>query len=284
MKRFVEYFKKPPIWLILIVYLLTIASATASIVLVCLGVDNVGVYILYGVAGVALAYSVYTIIKFAPKIKNGTLDILRSFSFTRRLLDQYDFRTIIVASASLFINIAYAILNLVIGIISSSYWFIAIAIYHTILILLRSDTILSRSKNQKSSYLRCSLLLMLLSVFLGLSVWQMVVHDLAFVRYGWTIYACAMYAFYKIITSIINLFKIQNKELTIKAIKYIGFADALFSILALQTSLLYTFSDEALNTGIFNAVTGSVVVLLTFGIGVNMLITIINSRRNNERK
>ena len=66
----------------------------------------------------------------------------------------------------------------------------------------------------------------------------------------------------------------------IKAIKYIGLADASFSILSLQTALLYQFS-EGDDYMYFNAITGAVVCALTLALGVFML---IQSRRKNGRE
>lgn len=279
MKKVLSFFKAPPIWFIFITYFLTVVFSALSIVVVCLGFTDWWTYIVYSLAGVTLAYSVYTIVKFAPKIKASLAERLRSYAVTKRLLDEYGFRSMVFSAFSLFINIAYTVFNTVVSIISSSLWYGAISMYHAILILMRSDTLLSRHKKPRISYIRCGILLILLSVFLSLAVWQMVSNDLAFVRLGWTVYAYAAYAFYKIITSIINLFKAKNEALTVKAVKRIGFADALVSLLTLQTSLLYAFSDG--DYGFANAISGGVVCGLTLLMGIFML---VEARRKNERR
>lgn len=280
MKKFWEYFKKPPVWLIFIVYFLTIVFASASIVFAILGKAEVWTYIIYGFAGITLAYSVYTIVKFAPRVKNAIVEMLRSFGFTRRFLDQYGFRSIVLATVSLFINIAYTVFNAVIGILSSSLWFGALAIYNGLLTALRSDTILSRNKKPRASYLRCGILLIVLSIFLSLAIWQMIANGLSFKYPSLTIYAFAAFAFYKIISAIISLVKTRNETLTVKSTKYIGFADALVSILSLQTALLYTFSDETMNQGALNGATGCVVCLLTLAIGIKMIIDLKNKNKD----
>ena len=282
MKTFWKYFKKPPIWLIFVIYFLTICFSVASIIFAVLGKTEVWTYIIYALAGSALGYSVYTIVRFAPKIKRFTIDMLRAFDFTRKFLDEYSFRAIILATVSLFVNIAYTVFNAVLAIITSSLWFGAISMYNAILIILRSDTILSRHKSPQKSYLRSSVLLIFLSVFLSLAVWQMVANDLAFNYPSLTIYAFAAYAFYKITTSIINLIKSRDQSLTVRATKNIGFADALVSILSLQTALLYTFSDETVNTGAFNAITGAVVCALTLAIGITMLISLRKTKKTKD--
>lgn len=282
MKTFWKYFKKPPIWLIFVIYFLTICFSVASIIFAVLGKTEAWTYIIYALAGSTLAYSVYTIVKFAPKIKSFIIDMLRAFDFTRKFLDEYSFRAIIVATVSLFVNIAYTVFNAVLAIITSSLWFGAISMYNAILIILRSDTILSRHKSPQKSFLRASILVIFLSVFLSLAVWQMVANDLSFNYPSLTIYAFAAYAFYKITTSIINLIKSRDQSLTVKATKNIGFADALVSILSLQTALLYTFSDETINTGAFNAITGALVCALTLAIGVTMLISLRKTKKTKD--
>ncbi|MBQ8545581.1 MAG: hypothetical protein IJ437_01435 [Clostridia bacterium] len=279
MKKLLSFLKSPPIWFMAIVWVLTIIFCALSLVVVCLGFTGEWTYVAYAFAATTLAYSVYSIVKFAPKIKRSIIDALRSRAFTKRLLEEYGFRSVVIAVFSLSINIAYTIFNTVISIVASSLWFGAISMYHAILILMRSDTLLSRHKKPRASYVRCAILLIFLSLFLSLAVWQMISNDLAFVRFGWTVYAYAAFAFYKIITSIINLFKSRNEAFTIKAIKYIGFADALVSILTLQTSLLYAFSDGSY--GFANAITGAVVCGLTLLIGIFML---VEARRKNERR
>ena len=282
MKTFWKYFKKPPIWLIFVIYFLTICFSVASIIFAVLGKTEAWTYIIYALAGSTLGYSVFTIVRFAPKIKRFTIDMLRAFDFTRKFLDEYSFRAIIVATVSLFVNIAYTVFNAVLAIITSSLWFGAISMYNAILIILRSDTILSRHKSPQKSFLRASILVIFLSVFLSLAVWQMVSNNLAFNYPSLTIYAFAAYAFYKITTSIINLIKSRDQSLTVRATKNIGFADALVSILSLQTALLYTFSDETVNTGAFNAITGALVCSLTLAIGVTMLISLRKTKKTKD--
>ena len=99
----------------------------------------------------------------------------------------------------------------------------------------------------------------------------MVVEGSAFVRWGWTVFAFAAYAFYKITMAIYNVIKTRKMDdMTLRALRCIGLADAMVSILALQTTLLYAFSTG--NNGVANALTGGVVCAFTVVIGAYMLI------------
>ncbi len=102
----------------------------------------------------------------------------------------------------------------------------------------------------------------------------MIFSDAHFTYMGWTIFAYAAYAFYKITMSIISFIKAHKQEdLTIRAIRNINLVDALVSILALQTALLTMFSEEETNISLFNTFTGIVVSLLSIGIGIYMIIS-----------
>lgn len=286
MKNIIDFlFKKPRLWFMLLIYFLTILVCGGAILVLCLGIDGVPAYILYGFAGLFLGYSIYTIVKFAPKIKTGIMALIHRFGFTRRLAGERDFRTLITSTMSLALNVAYAIFNIVIAIISRSLWYGAIGIYHLFLIAMRSDVLLSRNSQKKSSYIRCASFLAILSLFLSLAVWQMVAKDLAFVRFGWTIYAYAAVAFYKITMAIIGFVKSRKNLLVTRALRFISLADASISILTLQTSLLYTFGGNEVNKGMFNAITGAVVCTLTFGLGIAMIIMVmLENKRNNINK
>ena len=283
MKNVIDFlFKKPRLWFLLLIYFLTILTCGGTILVLCLGVDGVPSYILYGFAALLLGYSIYTIVKFAPKIKRGSVALIYRFGFTKRLVGERDFRTLITSTASLVLNVAYSIFNIVIAIISRSLWYGAIGIYHLLLIAMRSDVLLSRNSQKKSSYIRCASFLAVLSLFLSLAVWQMISKDLAFVRFGWTIYAYAAFAFYKITMAIIGFVKSRKNLLVTRALRFISLADASVSILTLQTSLLYTFGGEGVNKGVFNAITGAVVCALTFGLGIDMIIMVtLENKRNN---
>ena len=284
MKKIIEFlFKKPRLWFIFLWYFITILACAGAILVACLNADDeVYAYILYGIAATTLGYSVYTVVKFAPKIKRGIMALLHRFGFTRRLVGERDFRALITSTVSLALNVSYALFNIVIAIISRSLWFGAIGIYHLFLILMRSDILLSRNKQRSASFIRCASLLIGLSLFLSLAVWQMIAKDLAFVRFGWTIYAYAAFAFYKITMAIISFVKARKHTLTTRALCCIGLADASVSILTLQTSLLYAFGGEGVNKATFNAMTGAVVCALSLALGIYMLIMVILEKKRNN--
>jgi hypothetical protein len=58
----------------------------------------------------------------------------------------------------------------------------------------------------------------------------------------------------------------------VRAIRHINLADALVSILALQTAMFKEFAIGQ-NVGVYNAVTGGVVCALTLALGTFMIVT-----------
>ena len=96
--------------------------------------------------------------------------------------------------------------------------------------------------------------------------------------YGPMIYVSAAYTFFKVVMGIINLtIARKNDDMTVKAVRSINFADALVSLLALQTALLHEFSpDSPFFNSIMNAVTGSVVCIFTLVVGIY---TVVNANK-----
>ncbi|MBQ7348409.1 MAG: hypothetical protein IJW47_00295 [Clostridia bacterium] len=305
MKRKTEsllaWLKRPYGWGLALVYVATVVSIAAALTLVIIASADVFLqvlsYISYCLAALTLAYSVYTIVIYAPSMKNRFISFMRKNAFVSRLLDNWGYRTVVFAGVSLFINVAYVAFNGVIAILSRSIWYGALAAYYILLTALRSGIVLYHRKRAKGKfyfkqnaidstfseqtqfkitelkkYRACGVLLIVLPVSLSFAILQMVVAGSAFIHYGWIIYAVAAYAFYKITMAIINIFKARNTdEMTVRALRCVSLADAMVSILALQTTLLFAFSDGAA-TGFANALTGGVVCALTVVLGAYMII------------
>ena len=122
-------------------------------------------------------------------------------------------------------------------------------------------------------YTQCGVLLFILNAALSSAIAQMIFDDRAFEYKDWLIYAFAAYAFYKIIMSVRNVIKAQRQDdLTIQAIRQINLVDSAVSILALQTALLHTFSDETVDISLFNTLTGCVVSAFSIALSIYMIV------------
>ena len=84
----------------------------------------------------------------------------------------------------------------------------------------------------------------------------------------------AAYTFYKIITAVIHMVRVRKlRSPLLTALRNIGAANALVSLLTLQTTMLASFSSEgsSLDANLMNAVTGFVVCVLVAALGISMI-------------
>lgn len=301
--KFFALLKRPRGVFLAAVYVFTAVAITAAMLAAVFG-NGRGVlcYAAYALAALTLGYSVYTFVIYAPVVKHKLTNAAQKYAFTARLISQYGFRTVVFACFSFALSIAYVVFNAVIAVINHSVWYGALAAYYVLLTCLRGGILLyhrNKSKNsagnnkdinaennaengaendsltmrrkQLSKYKNCGVLLTVLPIALSAAIMQMLNDGAAFVHMDWTVYAFAAYAFYKIILAVYNVLKAKKADdMTVQALRNIGLADAMVTVLALQTSLLHAFSDG--NNGVANAITGTVVCLLTFAIGVVMII------------
>ena len=116
--------------------------------------------------------------------------------------------------------------------------------------------------------------MLVLNVALSAAIAQMIFSSAHFTYIGWTVFAYAAYAFYKITMSIISFIKAHKQtDLTVRAVRNINLVDALVSILALQTALLTMFGDGTVNISLMNTFTGIIVSFSSVVIGIYMIIS-----------
>ncbi|MBQ8357469.1 MAG: hypothetical protein IJX39_06635 [Clostridia bacterium] len=288
-----NWLKNPPVWWLILTYLLTVTVIVGAMLMLFADYEGTALeglaYTLYVLAAITLTYTVYTLIRFVPRMKKSVVAWIERHTFTRDLMEDFGFRTVMFSVISLGVSIAYGIFNGVLGILTLSIWYGALAAYYVLLAFLRGGILLHHVKSGKvgesaeerarvmrrrvGTYRNCGILLLLLQVALSAAIVQMIFDDRAFsYDFEWMIFAVAAYAFYKIITAIINFFKARRQEdLTVEAIRNINLADALVSILALQTAMLHSFWDEGISVSDFNTATGAAVSLFTLGLGIFMI-------------
>ncbi len=277
---------KPPVWAIV----LTIACALVSVVgaLACVFTEQTGVfaYTTYALAACFLAYTVYLFVKFAPTMKGGILAWLQRWRFTRAIVGDYGFRTLVFATCSLVVNGGFVAFNTLLAITTGNVWYGGLAGYYFLLGGLRSLVFAwnRRSKNKAKdevhleklrwrNYGFCGGALLALNMALAVIVTLMVLERKPTKYTDVMAIAFAAYAFYKIILAIYNTLKTKKmQDLQLQAFRNIGLVDAAVSILSLQTALVATFSAEGASMLALNAAVGAVVCLLNITIGVYMIV------------
>jgi len=286
-KDIYQKLKNPPLWAKVLTYLLALLFSAGSLVLVFLGLtESVIAYIAYALAGVTLTYAVFLFVLVCPKIKAGTIKLLNKWNFTRRLMVNYGFRTVALAVLSFIISIAFGVFNGYLGISLRSIWYGALSAYYVFLAFFRGSILFYHAKKTEKLkdeeqkiivkariYRNCGIILLVLNLALSSAIAQMIFNDQGFSYPDWTIFAYAAYAFYKIITSIINLFKAKrHNDLTVQAIRNINFTDASVSILALQTALLHAYTTTGTDISLFNTLTGIAVSVVAYTTAIRMIV------------
>ena len=181
-------------------------------------------------------------------------------------------RTLKLTLASSALNTAFAIYHLVMGIVTSSWWLLTMGSYYLVLSIVRF--VVLRSKSKKSYVVKFTgWMLILLSIPLAGTVVLSVIRDRGYKLHTIVMIAMAAFAFAKITLATINLIKSRRiRSITLITLRNISFADALVSIFALQRSMLVSFEGmtEA-EIVIMNATFGSVVCVIVFLLGINLL-------------
>ena len=286
MKKLFKKFLRPKGALLVLTYVLTVVFITEAMLMLFVEYEGTPLEILaytsFGLAAVSLAYSVYTIVIYAPGLKDRVCNLLMSNRLSRTVMENWGFRTILTSTFALAMSIFNSVLNAYLGITERSIWFGALAAYYIFLALMRSGLLVyHRTKKDYESegltrakrYMLCGILLLILNAALSSAIAQMIFDDRGFSYKDWLIFAFAAYAFYKIIMAVRNAIKARRQDdLTIQAIREINLVDAAVSILALQTALLHTFGDGSVDISLFNTLTGSAVSIFSVGLSIMMIV------------
>ena len=181
-------------------------------------------------------------------------------------------RTLKFALASLIFNTAFAIYNLVFGLVTSSWWLLTFGLYYLILSVVRFAVLRTKSKERFITRFT-GWMLIALSIPLAGTVILSVVRDRGHQLHMILMIAMATYAFTKITLATIKLVKSRRStSATLITLRNISFSDAFASIFALQRSMLVSFEGMTESEiQIMNAVFGSAVCVIVFLLGLNLV-------------
>lgn len=194
----------------------------------------------------------------------------------RRFFRDVRFRTEISLYQGLVINLLYIGMKLFSGIHYRSYWFIALAVYYLLLVIMRVLLLFRRANTVKGELYRyrlCGIVLLVMNQALMGIVIYMVRDNRGFDYPGLLIYLMALYAFYSVITAVINVFKYQRHGSPIlSAAKVINLVAAMVSILSLETAMLAQFGggDETFRA-LMTGATGGGVCIIVIGMAIYMI-------------
>ncbi len=272
MNKFWHRIKNPNIPLSFLTVISFFALLALSLFCVIKSIKEFWVYIVYALSALVLAYFVYVICYVAKHARNGFRAFAMRHKYTKRYLEDFQFKSLISLIMSFSFDVFYALMQGVFAILGKSIWYGALSIYYMVLYLIRGGILYksikySRLENEREieiakakSYRNCGIYLLFLVHALSGAIVQIVLHDQGYKYAGFMIYAMAFYVFYKFIYSIVKIFKAKRrKDLTTQSIINLNLSDSLVSLLALQTAMFQAFGGN-LNSSIFNAITGGCVV------------------------
>ena len=176
-----------------------------------------------------------------------------------------------------FLNFAYGIFKIASGVILGSAWIGCDGIYNMAQALIQLFQILRRKYaktpvQQWKSYRFCGVLILLMHLTLTGIVFQMINWNRAEDQGQIQVIATAIFAFYKIINSFLDLAKDRKHIHPVdSSIRMLNLAQAFFVIFSLQASMFHTFgTGESWEHGM-NILTGCAVCLSVVSIGIYMI-------------
>ena len=238
-------------------------------------------YILYGLS----AYSLTALCIVLPGVVRLERNWRSRHPKTEEFLRNAELKFSLELYAEQFINFAYGIFKIVSGVVIGSAWIGADGIYNFTQALIQLFQILRRKKpgtmvQQWKSYRFCGVLILLMHLTLTGIVFQMVNWNRVEESGEIMIIATAAFAFYKFISSFVDLAKDRKHTRPVdSSVRMLDLSQAIFAIFSLQAGLLHTFGTGESWEHWLNLAVGCVVCLLTVAMGIYMI-----RRANREIK
>jgi len=241
----------PPVWGMV---LLAIVSAVALTTVFIRGWEQqVIAYVVYVLAFYTLSVVTVFCITVLPKKYRSIKEKVLANPLGNRYVTDKEFRTKVSLNLSLAINLLYVAINILSWYLYHSWWFVCLAVYYTILSVMRFllvryvrlNPIGVNRYGELKRALTCSYIMLLLNFFLSGAVLMVVYQDKGYEYHGIMIYVMAMFTFYNTTTAIIDLIRYRHLESPVMAAaKGISMAAALVSMLNLETAMFAQFGAD----------------------------------------
>ena len=238
-------------------------------------------YVLYAFS----AYSLAAICLKLPGAVRQEKNWMENHPRVKKLLEDKDLHFKLELYIEQFINFAYGLFKIASGVVIGSAWIGADGIYNFVQALIQLFQILRRKKpgtivKQWKSYRFCGVLILLMHLTLIGIVFQMVIWHRVEESGEIMIIATAAFAFYKFISSVIDLAKDRKHTHPVdSSVRMLELSQAIFAIFSLQAGLLHTFGTGENWEHPLNLAVGCTVCLLTVAMGIYMI-----RRANREIK
>lgn len=275
----IDFIVKPPMWVCIVMWVLSAVTLTGSIVLYYLGLGlklwALPVHLSALVFFLISVYAVLTVIGIPKRAKNNVR--------VQEFFKSYTVRASVFAACSVIFNLCYVVFGIILAYLEKSLWLGVLVGYHIFLIFPRTTVFYltkhgdgNKEEQELRAYAYCGFALMLLAMAV-IPLIRTVLDDKNTYNYfvSGIIYvtAIAAYTFVKLGVSLYHLKKVRKTgDMSLIAIKNVSFADALISIFALQAMMLKVLGGTA-DTAVMNPVLGGLVAFGIFVMGLHMLVS-----------
>lgn len=226
-------------------------------------------------------------------IKKMVRDVRDRYALADRIYGDYHYRTVLFTTVSFLINVIYAVSNGIFGWFQRSAWLGTLAAYYLVLSVMRFGLvrygwkILNRKPDRTLKlreiriYRNIGILMLMNTIVLDGTVFLLVHSEDGKSYPGTLVFAVAAYTFYKIIMSVMHMVKAKRlKSPLLVAVRNIGYADALVSMLSLQTAMLVSFRDGTLDPRRLNGISGAAVCVIVSFVGIYMIYSAERQKKN----
>ena len=208
------------------------------------------------VSYVAFAFSSYMTVAVCacmPRLVREAIALAHRIPWLHRYMTDDHVRMHVSLYLSLGLNMLYAVMKLIMGAYYRSAWFGTLGVYYALLTAMRfmllghvRRNVPSRALASELKHFRlCGAVLIPMNIALTGVVILVIDRNEGFQYAGYLIYVAAMYAFYKVISAVVNLVKYRRYNSPVmSATKAVSLASALVSVFALETAMLSQFGQE----------------------------------------
>lgn len=205
---------------------------------------------------VAFAFSAYMTVAVCacmPRLVREAIALAHRIPWLHRYMTDDHVRMHVSLYLSLGLNMLYAVMKLIMGACYRSVWFGTLGVYYALLTAMRfmlmgyvRRNVPGRAMASELKHFRlCGAVLIPMTIALTGVVILVIDRNEGFQYAGYLIYVAAMYAFYKVISAVVNLVKYRRYQSPVmSATKGVSLAAALVSVFALETAMLSQFGQE----------------------------------------
>ena len=271
----------PPIWLMVI--LVIISAVTLAFVFAKDMTETILAYIVYVLAFYTLSTVTVFCVMVLPKQYSTIEQKIYDNPFGSRYMTDRVFRTNISLSVAFLSSMFYVGINLWSWYELKSYWFIVLAVYYVIMAVMRfllvryvriqriGTSILGEWRRSRI----CAYILLLINLSLSGAVLMILYQSKGYDYPGIMIYAMALYTFYALIMSIVDIVKYRKMGSPVMSTaKIVSLSAALVSLLNLETAMFAQFGGDMPpeNQRIFIILTGAGVSITVVALSVNLIV------------